>query len=36
MLIIDSLSVMALEKVGWQLFSSMGQVIFSLLGAKPE
>lgn len=33
---IDSLSVMALEKVGWQLFSGMGQVIFSLLGAKPE
>jgi hypothetical protein len=36
MLSIDSLSVMVLEKVGWQLFSGMGQVIFSLLGAKSE
>ena len=33
---IDSTSVMALEKMGWRPFSDMGQVIFSLLGAKSE
>jgi hypothetical protein len=36
LLTVDSLSVMALEKMGWRPFSGMGQVIFSLLGAKPE
>jgi hypothetical protein len=33
---IDSPSVMALEKMGWRPFSGIGQVILSLLGAKPE
>ena len=33
---IDSSSVVVMEKMGWRPFSGMGQVIFSLLGAKPE
>ena len=33
---IDSPSVAALEKIGWRPFSGMGQVIFPLLGARPE
>jgi hypothetical protein len=33
---IDTTSVMVLERMGWRPFSSMGQVIFSLLGVEPE
>jgi len=32
---IDSPSIAALEKMGWRLFSGMGQAIFPPLGAKP-
>jgi hypothetical protein len=33
---IDSTSIIALERLGWQPFSSVGHAAFSLLGVKPE
>ena len=33
---INTISIMAQEKIGCRLFSGVGQAIFSLLGVKPE